>query len=66
MKLKDWLILIIPVAVIAVIMLFPFVPDKIPMQFNMSGEANWYLPKWIFPIVGVLPFIIYLKFKSKK
>lgn len=65
MKLKDWLVLIIPVAVIVLIMLIPAIPDKIPMQFNMNGEANWYLPKWIFPIIGVIPFLIYLKYRKK-
>lgn len=65
MKLKDWLILIIPVAVIALIMLIPAIPDKIPMQFNTSGEANWYLPKWAFPIIGIIPFLIYLRHRKK-
>lgn len=65
MKLKDWLILFIPVIVIALIMLLPFIPDKIPMQYNIKGEVNWYLSKWLFPIIGVIPFAIYKK-NSKK
>ena len=66
MKLKGLLILIIPVVVIALIMLIPSIPTMIPMQFNSSGEANWYIPKWLFPIVGVVPFLIYLRHRNKK
>ena len=65
MKLKDWLILLIPVAVVALVMLIPAVPDKIPMQFNASGEATWHLSKWIFPVFGLIPFLIYSKYKKK-
>jgi len=65
MSLKGWLILIIPIAVIALIMLIPAIPPMIPMQINTSGKAAWYLPKWIFPIVGVLPFLFWLKYRNK-
>lgn len=65
MKLKDWLILFVPIAVIAIIILFPFIPDKIPMQWNLSGEVIWYLPKWLFPLIGALPFVIYVRYRKK-
>jgi uncharacterized membrane protein len=65
MKLKDWLVLIVPVAVIALIMLIPAVPRRIPMQFNLNGEANWYLPKWALPVAGIIPFLIYLRHKKR-
>lgn len=65
MKTKDWLILIIPVVVLALIMLLPSIPKEIPMQFNTKGEVSWTLPKQIFPIIGILPFIIYIRYKKK-
>lgn len=66
MKLKEWLILIIPIVVIALIMLIPAIPYKIPMQFDTGGNVNWYLPKWVFPIIGAFPFLIYLKYRKNK
>ena len=65
MNLKGWLILIVPIVAIALIMLIPAIPTKIPMQWNFSGEVNWYLPKWVFPVVGVIPFLIYLRYRKK-
>ena len=65
MKSKEWLILIIPIVVIGLIMLLPVIPKMIPIQFNAKGEVNGYLPKHIFPILGIIPFLIYYKYKKK-
>lgn len=58
---KDILILIIPV--IIMILLIPVLADKIPMQWSLSGNVNWYLDKKFSFIIGILPFIVY---KSNK
>lgn len=50
---KLWLI---PIALLLIsAVLYPFLPSDIPMQFSISGEANWTLPK-VYAIL-ILPFI---------
>ena len=60
---KDLLILIIPV--IIMILLIPVLPDKIPMQWSLNGEVNWYLDKKLSFLIGMVPFVIYKLWKSK-
>lgn len=54
---KDILILVIPVVVMLI--LLPILPDKLPMQWNINGDVNWYLDKNFSFLLGFLPFIIY-------
>ena len=54
---KDLLILIIPL--IISIVLIPVLPDKIPMQWSLKGDVNWYLDKKFSFIIGIFPFIVY-------
>lgn len=60
---KDLLVLIIPV--IIMILLIPFLPDKIPMQWSASGKVNWYLDKKLSFLLGLVPFVIYKLWKAK-
>lgn len=60
---KEILILIIPVIIL--IILIPVLPDKIPMQWNLNGDVNWYLDKKFSFIIGILPFIVYESFKYR-
>jgi uncharacterized membrane protein len=60
---KDILILIIPV--IIMILLIPALPNKIPMQWSLSGEVNWYLDKKFSFIIGIIPYIIYKSYEIK-
>jgi uncharacterized membrane protein len=60
---KDILILIIPV--IIMIILIPFLPDQIPMQWNSNGDVNWYLDKRLSFLLGLIPFIVYKLYKIK-
>ena len=65
MKLSknELLVLIIPVVV--AILLIPILPDKIPMQFDMHGNVNWYLDKKFSFIIGLLPFVIFKSYRIK-
>ncbi len=64
MKKKDWLILIIPIVITAII--YIFLPARIPKQFGFSGKPNSYMAKeFIFPF-ALLPFIIYKRNQAKK
>lgn len=58
---KDILILIIPI--VLMLLLLPVLPDKIPMQWNINGDVNWYLDKKLSFLIGFLPFIIYELYK---
>ncbi len=60
---KDILILVIPV--IISILLIPVLPDKIPMQWDLRGNVNWYLDKKLSFIIGAIPFIIYKLYMIK-
>lgn len=56
-KKNIWFIF--PVILLFVsLVLYPKLPDDIPMQFNIHGEANWTLPKmiglWIMPCLQMV------------
>jgi uncharacterized membrane protein len=66
MKIRkvDLLILIIPVLIM--LLLYPVLPHKIPMQFKLNGSVSWYLDKRYSFLLGLLPFVIYEYYKSKR
>ncbi len=64
MNKKDWLILIIPLIITAVIYLF--LPARIPKQFDFSGKPNSYMAKEFIFLFALLPFIIYKRNQAKK
>lgn len=61
---KDLVILLLPV--IIMLLLTPILPDQIPMQFNLKGEVNWYLPKQLAFLLGFIPYVIYAGMKQKQ
>ncbi len=61
---KDLLILVVPM--IVMFLLTPLLPDQIPMQFNLQGDVNWYLPKQLAFLLGAIPYVIYLGMKRKQ
>lgn len=63
MKKKDWLILIIPIVIVAV--LYLFLPARIPRQFNLTGKPTSYMAKEFIFLAGLLPFIVYKSYKAK-
>lgn len=63
MTRKDWLILVIPILLL--ILAIPFLPDQVPMQFTRDGSVNWTMSRYLFPIVGVLPYVIYRAIAKK-
>ena len=63
MKKKDWLILIIPIVITAII--YPFLPASIPRQFGITGEPTSYMAKEFIFLAGLLPFIVYKSYKAK-
>ena len=56
-KKNIWYLFPIVLMIISLI-LYPKLPDDIPMQFNMQGEANWTLPKmiglWMMPCLQIV------------
>ena len=61
---KDIFILIIPFAVLAAI--YPFLPGRIPRQFDFSGHPNSYMAKEFIFLLGFVPYLIYRKYRYKK
>lgn len=57
--------LIFAVPVIIILVLTPLFPERIPMQFNMKGEVNWYLDRQFAWVLGFLPGIVYFGQKRK-
>lgn len=67
----DYVVFLIPLLLTLIgILLYPSLPESIPMQFNFSGESNWSLPKvfgvWTMPVLEVAIILIdkYTKKKS--
>lgn len=58
MNHKKLLFLIPVVLIVFSLCLYPWLPDQIPMQFELDGEASWTLPKlygiWIMPILEIM------------
>lgn len=56
-KKNLWYIFPVILMIISLV-LYPKLPDDIPMQFNIQGEANWTLPKmfglWIMPCLQIV------------
>lgn len=62
-KKKDLIILLGPVVVM--ILVTPFLPNKIPIHFDINGHANGYLNRNFSFLLGVIPFAAYKSYKIK-
>lgn len=71
----EWLqLLVIAVTLIAVLATMPYATERVPMQWNLQGQVNWYAPKtWgllVLPAtmvaVFVLTFIFELRDKNRR
>lgn len=63
MKYKEpvfYVRLLFLLCIIATILLFPFLPNDLPMQFSASGEANWTMPK-IFGVLMIPAIVLFLQ-----
>jgi len=65
MKFDKVAIIILIVSYVIVIILYPSLPDIIPLQWNLSGAVSKQAPKWSVFLLALLPTIIYLGMKSK-
>ena len=56
-KKNIWYIFPVILLIVSLV-LYPKLPDDIPMQFNIHGDANWTLPKmfglWIMPCLQMV------------
>lgn len=66
---KNVVFLIPAILMLIGILLYPSLPDNIPMQFSLSGETNWSMPKvfgaWMMPVLELI-IILLDRFKQKK
>lgn len=61
----EWLqLLLLAIPILAALAAMPFATDRVPMQWNMRGEVNWYAPKsWgLLTIPATLLFTFALLF----
>jgi uncharacterized membrane protein len=63
--LIDLLILLVPL--IVMIIVTPCLPEKVPIQWNLSGEVSRTVDRGYAFLLGLIPFILYelLKFKYR-
>ncbi len=61
---KDLIILIAPFVLLAII--YPFLPARIPRQFHLNGQPPSYMAKEFIFLIGIVPYIIYVKYRSNK
>lgn len=47
------LVLSFVVLVISLVTLFPFLPNKIPIQYSLTGSVNRYTDKWVAVLTAV-------------
>ncbi len=47
------LVLSFVVLVISLVILFPFLPNKIPIQYSLTGSVNRYADKWVAVLTAV-------------
>lgn len=59
----DLLILIVPLAVMIIIT--PYLPEKVPIQWNTRGEAIRTVDRGYAFLLGLIPFVLYELIKSK-
>ncbi|TDU70613.1 putative membrane protein [Prosthecobacter fusiformis] len=67
---SEWLqILILIIPILAALVAMPFATERVPMQWNMKGEVNWYAPKswglFVTPVTVLLAFAFVL-FKESR
>lgn len=58
--LKDIIVLLIMLAVIAVIC--RFLPTQVPIHINAQGEIDMYANKWFLLLGAAIPYSVYLQF----
>ncbi|MEN3941006.1 SdpI family protein [Prosthecobacter sp. SYSU 5D2] len=62
---REWLqLLLIAFPLLAALAAMPFAADRVPMQWNLQGQVNWYAPKsWgllILPLTTLLTIALVL------
>lgn len=65
MKFDKVAIIVLIASYVIAIILYPSLPDIIPLQWNLSGAVSRQAPKWSIFLLALLPTIIYLSFKHK-
>ncbi len=58
---EEWLqLLILVLTLIAALAAMPYATERVPMQWNLRGEVNWYAPKeWGLLVLPGALFVIY-------
>ncbi len=60
MKINKWMVLLILLSIIGTILVYSYLPNKVPSHWNIAGEIDAYQQKtWVF-FTAVLPLVLYM------
>jgi len=59
-KNKMWIIILIALSIVGTLVIYPILPDEIPLHWNAKGEVDRVGAKINLSITALLPAIIYL------
>jgi uncharacterized membrane protein len=66
-KLNNSVLLIVGIILLSFLIgayFFPLMPDKMASHWNIAGEVDGYMPKWLalflMPMISVIMFLVYL------
>lgn len=58
-------LIILAVSLIAAAIVYQFLPEQVPMQFNLSGGVSRMGSKWEIFIIALLPAVLYWSLRRK-
>lgn len=66
-KPRPWLIplIILGVSMVAAAILFPYLPEQIPLHFSLTGEVTRYGSKYTVFLIALLPTVIYIGIRRR-
>ncbi|HAN09055.1 MAG TPA: hypothetical protein DCP90_00395 [Clostridiales bacterium] len=62
MKFNKWILGIIFLSIIGTVLIYPYLPNQIPIHWGISGEIDGRGKKWMSFITALLPLGMYLLF----
>lgn len=63
---KNISILVLVVPFLILLLIYPFLPEKIPSRYHLNGEPPSYMAKEFIFLTGFLPYFVYRKYLSRK
>ncbi len=58
-------IIVLIVCIVIAAIVFPFLPEQIPMQWGVGGQVSRYGSRWEVFLIAALPALIFWSLKRK-